>query len=45
LGLIGMDLPPRLGNAFILGDSFIKTYYTHFDMENRRVGFSKAKKI
>lgn len=40
LGLIGMDLPPQLGNAFILGDSFMKTYYTHFDMANKRVGFS-----
>lgn len=40
LGLIGMDLPPRLGNAFILGDSFMKTYYTHFDMANKRVGFA-----
>lgn len=42
LGLIGMDLPPQLGNAFILGDSFMKTYYTHFDMANKRVGFSTA---
>lgn len=40
LGLIGMDLPPQLGNAFILGDSFMKTYYTHFDMTNKRVGFA-----
>lgn len=40
LGLIGMELPPQLGNAFILGDSFMKTYYTHFDMTNKRVGFS-----
>lgn len=40
LGLIGMELPARLGNAFILGDSFMKTYYTHFDMANKRVGFA-----
>lgn len=40
LGLIAMDLPPQLGNAFILGDSFMKTYYTHFDMANKRVGFA-----
>lgn len=44
LGLIGMELPPQLRNAFILGDSFIKKYYTHFDLGNKRVGFSKAKR-
>lgn len=43
VGLIGLDLPPQLGEAFILGDSFIKTYYTHFDVENARVGFATAK--
>jgi len=43
LGLMGMDLPPQLSNAFIMGDSFIKAYYTHFDMGNKRVGFAKAK--
>jgi hypothetical protein len=43
VGLIGLDLPAQLGEAFILGDSFIKTYYTHFDVENGQVGFAKAK--
>lgn len=43
VGIIGLDLPPQLGEAFILGDSFIKTYYTHFDVENARVGFATAK--
>ena len=43
VGLIGLDLPPQLGEAFILGDSFIKTYYTHFDVANSQVGFAKAK--
>ena len=42
VGIIGLDLPPQLGEAFILGDSFIKTYYTHFDVENARVGFARA---
>jgi cathepsin D len=43
VGLIGLDLPPQLGEAFILGDSFIKTYYTHFDVANGQVGFARAK--
>ena len=42
VGIIGLDLPPALGEAFILGDSFIKTYYTHFDVENSQVGFARA---
>lgn len=28
VGVIGLDLPPQLGESFILGDSFIKTFYT-----------------
>jgi cathepsin D len=43
VGLIGLDLPPQLGDAFIVGDSFIKTYYTHFDVANSQVGFARAK--
>jgi hypothetical protein len=27
----------------IMGDSFLKVYYTHFDVKNNRVGFAKAK--
>ncbi len=42
VGIIGLDLPPQLGEAFILGDSFIKTFYTHFDVEGKRVGFAQA---
>jgi hypothetical protein len=26
-----------------VGDSFIKTYYTHFDVANSQVGFARAK--
>lgn len=43
VGILGLDLPPSLGEAFILGDSFIKTYYTHFDVAGERVGFARAK--
>lgn len=39
LGLQSMDTPEEL---FILGDVFIKSYYTHFDFANSRVGFATA---
>lgn len=42
VGIVGLDLPPQLGEAFILGDSFIKTFYTHFDVANKRVGFANS---
>jgi hypothetical protein len=32
-------------NVFIMGDSFIKGYYTHFDVANNRVGFAKGVEI
>jgi cathepsin D len=43
LGLQGIDFPPHLAGSIILGDSFIKAYYTHFDLGNNRVGFAKSK--
>jgi cathepsin D len=42
VGIMGLDLPASLGEAFILGDSFIKAFYTHFDVENKRIGFAKS---
>jgi cathepsin D len=42
VGIMGLDIDPKMGEAFILGDSFIKVYYTHFDVAGERVGFAKA---
>ena len=38
----GLNMP-NMDNYLILGDTFIKVYYTHFDIGNKRVGFAKAK--
>ncbi len=42
VGLTPMNFPASFGTTVILGDSFIKTYYTHFDKGGQRVGFAKA---
>merc|ERR1712098_219301 len=41
-GFMPMDLPAHLAGSFILGDVFIRKYYTHFDYDNERVGFALA---
>jgi len=42
LGFDGLDLPSYLSKVFILGDVFIRAYYTVFDFGNSRVGFATA---
>lgn len=39
-GFMAMDLP--LKDTIILGDVFLKAYYTIFDITQKRVGFATA---
>lgn len=40
---MGITLPAELSNTWILGDVFIRVYYSVFDYEGARVGFATAK--
>ncbi|KAF9401172.1 Vacuolar protease A, partial [Podila epigama] len=42
-GFMGMDFPESLGDLWIVGDVFLRKYYSVYDLGKNRVGFAKAK--
>lgn len=41
---MGMDLPAPIGPLWIVGDVFLRKFYTVYDLDRNAVGFAKARK-
>ncbi|KAG0002222.1 Vacuolar protease A [Entomortierella chlamydospora] len=42
-GFMGMDFPESMGDLWIVGDVFLRKYYSVYDLGKNRVGFAPAK--
>lgn len=38
----GLDIPAPLGPIWIIGDVFLRRFYTVYDLGNNAVGFAKS---
>ena len=45
IGLVALQFPGVVGDFVILGDIFLKEYYTVFDADGSRVGFADKASI